>query len=180
MEEDNLLSTEQNHSLKRDPIWKYGTEGLNDKGNKVITCVYCQKTFAGGGVNRLKHHLGKVKGNVAACTKVLPEVCSLVVALLRDNARKSKEKKADFEIENDDQEIPKVINETSTKGKRKSDHGIEAYMSGKTKKFVVLDEEDDSVVGICSSSFFEDDGNEDPYDDSCFGEPRVLIGNEYE
>ncbi|CAI9102820.1 OLC1v1001165C1 [Oldenlandia corymbosa var. corymbosa] len=130
MEEGDLLSSEQNHKLKRDPIWQYGSLRVTDKGKKLIICNFCGKSLAGGGVNRLKHHLGKVKGNVAPCKKVPPDVCSLAAGLLQDNVRKSKEKRADFEIESDDvQEIPKVFNEISIKGKRKAEHGIEGYMS---------------------------------------------------
>ncbi|CAI9095072.1 OLC1v1030931C1 [Oldenlandia corymbosa var. corymbosa] len=51
---------------------------------------------------------------------------------------------------------------------------------GKTRKFVILDEEDDGDVDIGSSIFFEVVGNEDSHDGSDFVEPRVFIGNEYD
>jgi len=39
---------------KTDPVWGYYTERiatLKNKNAKVITCIYCEKSFQGGGIN---------------------------------------------------------------------------------------------------------------------------------
>lgn len=39
-----------------------------------MVCLYCGKTFAGGGINRVKQHLTGLRGDVDSCHKVPPDV----------------------------------------------------------------------------------------------------------
>lgn len=43
-------------------------------GRQKIKCKYCHKFFLGGGISRLKQHLGGKRGNVAPCEEVPDEV----------------------------------------------------------------------------------------------------------
>ncbi|XP_022855487.1 uncharacterized protein LOC111376741 [Olea europaea var. sylvestris] len=41
---------------------------------KKLVCLYCGKTFGGGGINRVKQHLAALKGDVDSCRRVPPDV----------------------------------------------------------------------------------------------------------
>ncbi|XP_054782624.1 uncharacterized protein LOC129289892 [Prosopis cineraria] len=65
---DSISGTPSFHG-KKDPTWAYVV--LRKEGNKnVYTCLYCVLSYKGGGINRLKHHLAGVTGNVISCSKV--------------------------------------------------------------------------------------------------------------
>ncbi|OMP03888.1 putative Zinc finger, BED-type [Corchorus olitorius] len=73
-------SSTQNSSPKRsskrgksDPAWAHCRliESTTSKGK--LMCMYCQKVFAGGGINIFKQHLAGTRGEVEACKKVLPD-----------------------------------------------------------------------------------------------------------
>nr|DAD25006.1 TPA_asm: hypothetical protein HUJ06_026470 [Nelumbo nucifera] len=56
---------------KTDSAWEhvsFKVDILN--GSKSMICLYCQKTFKGGGINRMKQHLAQRKGDIAICRKV--------------------------------------------------------------------------------------------------------------
>jgi hypothetical protein len=54
---------------ERDQVWEH--EKNLFPGFK---CMYCVKEFRGGGATRLKEHLAGESGNVARCTKCLPDI----------------------------------------------------------------------------------------------------------
>lgn len=43
-------------------------------GRQKTKCKYCHKVFLGGGISRLRQHLGGKRGNVAPCEEVPDEV----------------------------------------------------------------------------------------------------------
>nr|DAD19868.1 TPA_asm: hypothetical protein HUJ06_021331 [Nelumbo nucifera] len=60
---------------KTDSAWEhvsFKVDPLN--GSKSMTCLYCQKTIEGGGINRMKQHLAQRKGEIAICRKVPHDV----------------------------------------------------------------------------------------------------------
>lgn len=59
-------------SRSKDPFWEYGTQVAPGDSNR-IKCNYCLNVY-NGGISRFKQHLGWIKGNVAACTKVPEDV----------------------------------------------------------------------------------------------------------
>ncbi|XP_022894133.1 uncharacterized protein LOC111408626 [Olea europaea var. sylvestris] len=64
---------------KTDIAWGHCKEILEasnngNKNKKKLVCLYCGKTFAGGGINRVKQHLAGMKGDVDSCRKVPPDV----------------------------------------------------------------------------------------------------------
>ena len=38
-------------------------------------CLYCNKVFKGGGINRFKKHLAGIRGETESCKKVPTDVC---------------------------------------------------------------------------------------------------------
>ncbi|KAG6511416.1 hypothetical protein ZIOFF_029484 [Zingiber officinale] len=134
-------SASQSHRQKADISWAHVSEGVNAQGRKTMTCIYCHKTFAGGGIFRMKQHLAGARGSIVSCKKVPPEVRHAISVTLKDIFEKKKEKKGEFGVENpfgrsvdefdgdEVQEIPIIhtkgitINEVSApsdKGKRKA------------------------------------------------------------
>ncbi|OMP00304.1 putative Zinc finger, BED-type [Corchorus capsularis] len=72
-------SSTQNSSPKRsskrgksDPAWAHCRlmESTTSKGK--LMCMYCQKAFAGGGINRFKQHLAGIKGEMEALASIGP------------------------------------------------------------------------------------------------------------
>ena len=59
---------------KVDPAWSHCELISQKDGKKSVKCNYCGKILSGGGIYRMKLHLSKKKGEVAACKKVPPEV----------------------------------------------------------------------------------------------------------
>ena len=46
-----------------DPAWDHVTEELKD-GKSSYKCIHCGKSYKGGGINRMKRHLARIKGMV--------------------------------------------------------------------------------------------------------------------
>ena len=63
-------------------------------GKKVLVCNFCNKSFGGGGRNRLKKHLAGIQGEVAECEYVDQDVKEAILASL----------KYDKHTKNDDEE----------------------------------------------------------------------------
>jgi hypothetical protein len=81
---------------KTDPTWAYCTQ-FTDGGRKKIKCMFCNDEFAGGGIRRFKEHLAKYPGNVAACSKVDPEVEYAMYQNIDDWNEKKKKAQKDYE-----------------------------------------------------------------------------------
>ena len=62
---------------KSDPAWNHCREAPELSGNTKrmkLACLYCGKSFAGGGINRFKQYLAGVKGEVEPCRKVPTDI----------------------------------------------------------------------------------------------------------
>ncbi|XP_027099005.2 uncharacterized protein [Coffea arabica] len=120
---------------------------MNSQGRSTLTCGYCFKVIAGGGIHRMKQHLAGEQGSIIPCSKVDPAVRHAILASMKEKEQKSKEKKGDFGVENpfghtthafdgdEVLEIPSSLaNEmgSSSKGKRKvtASTGIRALFKG--------------------------------------------------
>nr|DAD34046.1 TPA_asm: hypothetical protein HUJ06_004686 [Nelumbo nucifera] len=79
---------------KTDSAWEYVSlqvDLLN--GSKSMTCLYCQKTFKGRGINRMKQHLAQRKCEIAICRKVPHDVMFKMEQSLNEiNDKKRSEK----------------------------------------------------------------------------------------
>ncbi|OMP03886.1 putative Zinc finger, BED-type [Corchorus olitorius] len=99
-------SSTQNSSPKRSskrgksyPAWAHCRliESTTSKGK--LMCMYCQKVFAGGGINRFKQHLAGIRGEVEACKKVLPDVRYQMQKSIDEHVEKRKKTQESFEEE---------------------------------------------------------------------------------
>ena len=86
-------SASQNHRQKSDIAWNYCSEGLNKQGRRTLTCGFCFKVIAGGGIHRMKQHLAGEQGSIVPCSRVEPAVRHAILASMKEKEQKSKEKK---------------------------------------------------------------------------------------
>ena len=49
---------------KSDPAWGHFSETRGPNRKTTYTCMYCAKSFKGGGINRMKYHLACVPNEV--------------------------------------------------------------------------------------------------------------------
>ena len=57
------------------PTWGYcRINGIAGATKRMIMCLYCDKVFGGGGINRFKQYLAGIKGEVEGCKKVHSDV----------------------------------------------------------------------------------------------------------
>ncbi|XP_058785191.1 uncharacterized protein LOC131660077 [Vicia villosa] len=56
---------------KTDIAWAHCTRSPDGKS---LVCMYCHKSFGGGGIHRVKQHLAGIVGNVEICKKVSAEI----------------------------------------------------------------------------------------------------------
>ncbi|KAD2803981.1 hypothetical protein E3N88_37358 [Mikania micrantha] len=103
---------------KKDITWKYVTEAQDETGRKFFTCTFCDNTFRGGGINRMKQHLAGIKGNVATCLKVPPDVKFLMKNVFEGSSQKGKEKRCS-EL-NEDEEAQTSTPQTTQKKRKTS------------------------------------------------------------
>lgn len=80
-----------------DPAWRHGT--IDPTNKNYIRCLHCDKLIKGGGVTRLKEHLGGVTGAVAPCKEVSPDVKWQMERLVKDSRRNRDKKKKKKTIE---------------------------------------------------------------------------------
>ena len=74
---------------KCDPAWDHVTKELKE-GKSSYRCIHCGKSYKGGRINRMKRHLARIKGDVAACMGVPYDVRFQKVENLKEIS-KSKE-----------------------------------------------------------------------------------------
>ncbi|XP_058769027.1 uncharacterized protein LOC131642877 [Vicia villosa] len=56
---------------KTDITWAHCTRSPDGKS---LVCMYCHKSFGGGGIHRVKQHLARIVGNVEICKKVSTKI----------------------------------------------------------------------------------------------------------
>ena len=59
---------------KSDPAWGHFFETRGPNRKTTYTCMYCEKSFKGGGINRMKYHLACIPGKISSCRSVPNEV----------------------------------------------------------------------------------------------------------
>ena len=59
---------------KSDPTWGHFFETQGPNRKTTYTCMYCAKSFKGGGINRMKYHLACIPGQISSCRSVPNEV----------------------------------------------------------------------------------------------------------
>ncbi|KAL0318282.1 UNVERIFIED_CONTAM: hypothetical protein Sangu_1984400 [Sesamum angustifolium] len=91
--------SQTNPRQKKDIARKHVTESTSSEGRKILTCDYCHTSFRGGGINRMKHHLAREKGNVASCKKVLLKIRFMIQGSLKENVEEKKDKRGSSEID---------------------------------------------------------------------------------
>ncbi|XP_073107332.1 uncharacterized protein [Elaeis guineensis] len=81
---------------KSDPAWNHCREAPELRGNTKrmkLACLYCGKSFAGGGINRFKQHLAGVKGEVEPCRKVPADIRHQMIQNIQAISEKKKRTK---------------------------------------------------------------------------------------
>ncbi|XP_073109304.1 uncharacterized protein [Elaeis guineensis] len=81
---------------KSDPAWNHCREAPKLSGNTKrmkLACLYCGKSFAGGGINRFKQHLAGVKGEVEPCRKVPADIRHQMIQNIQAISEKKKRTK---------------------------------------------------------------------------------------
>ena len=143
--QSTTASSTQSVRAKTDPAWNHCTEGVDSKGKKILKCLYCAKEIKGGGINRMKFHLAKRKGEVQACSKVPYDVRYQIEEYLKESeGKKNKEPSKDQWEENpyahsttpfegDTPETEEIQGQKfSAKGKRKASGSIEKIIAPRT------------------------------------------------
>ncbi|XP_057444664.1 uncharacterized protein LOC130736909 [Lotus japonicus] len=127
---------------KTNPAWEHFA--FQKEGRScTYTCLYCGTSYKGGGINRIKHHLAGIPGQISACKKVPPDVRHRMVALLESIEQKKNEAKNNRNEAFGDEAIDEVGHElnacptvtpasTQSKGKRKATGEIDNYFAPRT------------------------------------------------
>ena len=88
---------------KCDPAWDHVTEELKE-GKSSYRRIHCGKSYKGGGINRMKRHLARIKGDVAACVAAcmaIPyDVRFQMVENLKEISKSKEQTKKDQEASN--------------------------------------------------------------------------------
>lgn len=71
--ESDLVQIPIPESHRKDPAWNH-VHMFKHEDRVQLRCIYCSKLFKGGGINRIKQHLAKQKGDAAVCERVPPNV----------------------------------------------------------------------------------------------------------
>lgn len=74
---------------KTDPAWEHFAY-KKDGRTIVYTCLHCGSNFKGGGINRMKHHLAGIPGQISSCKKVSHDIRQRMLELLKDIQKRKK------------------------------------------------------------------------------------------
>ncbi|GAV59948.1 zf-BED domain-containing protein, partial [Cephalotus follicularis] len=105
----------------------------------VYNCMYCENSYKGGGIHRMKYHLTGIRGQIGSCKKVPRDIRVMMQELIA-SMRKDKKKESndydmgdgddEYENEEDVQEIPHPS--VDVKGKRKASGTLDKYLTPRT------------------------------------------------
>ncbi|KAF7824043.1 uncharacterized protein G2W53_022187 [Senna tora] len=102
------LQTQSNSSRgKSDPAWGHCRFSDETSAKKHLICMYCNKIFKGGGINRIKQHLAGIKGDTESCKKVPADVRFQMhdnVVNFNQRKRKAQEEVRESTLNSQDQE----------------------------------------------------------------------------
>ncbi|KAG6648808.1 uncharacterized protein LOC122316382 [Carya illinoinensis] len=93
---NSATSTAFAPARSEDPAWSHAR--VVPGARNSTQCLYCSKIIRGGGVTRLKYHLGGISGDVEACKKVPDDIKSQMKELVNE-MKKNKEKKRKLSLE---------------------------------------------------------------------------------
>ncbi|KAG4399713.1 hypothetical protein AAZX31_08G274000 [Glycine max] len=69
----NSSQTQRHIRVKSDPAWGH-CKVAEENEKTILLCLYCNKIFRGGGINRFKNHLAGEKGQCEQCKNVPADV----------------------------------------------------------------------------------------------------------
>ena len=114
---------------KVDLAWEHFSLGADEKGWNTFTCVYCRQTYKGLGINRMKRHLARIKGDIGSCKKVSHDVRYQMLEYLKEFELKKK-------VEKQHQEEMFCV--PSTNSDMQEDEDVQlVFSSGLPKKLVL-------------------------------------------
>ena len=93
---------------KSDPVWGHFSETRGPNRKTTYTCMYCAKSFKGGGINRMKYHLACIPGQISSCKSVPNEVRIEILDYLKQGELKKKALKETLNDAFDDVEEEEV------------------------------------------------------------------------
>ncbi|XP_020531950.1 uncharacterized protein LOC18448660 isoform X2 [Amborella trichopoda] len=105
-----------------------------DGNKKIVRCNYCGKVLYGG-INRLKQHLAKIRGDAAPCTKVNEEITRIMRANLEAIQAAKERKRAILQganITTDFSGEENTLSDRKRKGKELVDEGSARGSKGKS------------------------------------------------
>ncbi|PKU87836.1 hypothetical protein MA16_Dca017608 [Dendrobium catenatum] len=76
---------------KVDITWNHFSEIKRAEGKRQFKCLHCGIVYKGGGINRMKQHLARVKGNIAACKNVPHDVRFQMQENLKDISKRKQQ-----------------------------------------------------------------------------------------
>ena len=101
-EHASTIESNANSSFVRakcDPAWDHVTEELKD-GKSSYKYIHCEKSYKGGGINRMERHLARIKGDMAAYMGVPYDVRFQMVENLKEISKSKEQTKKDQEASN--------------------------------------------------------------------------------
>ena len=93
---------------KSDPTWGHFSETRGPNRKTTYTCMYCAKSFKGGGINRMKYHLACIPGQISSYRSVPNEVRIEICDYLKQGELKKKALKETLNDAFDDVEEEEV------------------------------------------------------------------------
>ena len=88
--DSNVMESSSRVSENVDPAWEHFSLGAYEKGRNTFICVYCRQTYKGEGINRMKKHLARIKGNIGSCKKVSHDVRYQMLEYMKEFELKKK------------------------------------------------------------------------------------------
>ncbi|XP_022861523.1 uncharacterized protein LOC111381908 [Olea europaea var. sylvestris] len=90
-ERQSIGSTPSSHA-KTDPAWEHFSSSRDIDGKVCYTYLYCNNSFKGGGINRMKYHLAGIKGQISQyewwklCGSSAPTLQKIAIRILGQTA----------------------------------------------------------------------------------------------
>ena len=91
--DSNVVESSSRVREKVDLAWEHFSLGADEKGWNTFTCVYCRQTYKGLGINRMKRHLARIKGDIGSCKKASHDVRYQMLEYVKEFELKKKAEK---------------------------------------------------------------------------------------
>ncbi|MED6174149.1 hypothetical protein PIB30_066158 [Stylosanthes scabra] len=106
---ESQSKTSSNVRGKTDPAWKYVVVQVVN-GKTRLCCTFCTQSYSGCGINRMKRHFVKIKGEIKPCPNVPFDVIKEMEAVLIEIEKSKKKRKISFS-ENGEDEVEDAIDQ---------------------------------------------------------------------